>query len=307
MHNENSSPTVADCTFRGNSANNNGGGMHNEYGDPTITDCTFTANMAEFGGGIVNTGNKATVRNCTFNGNWAIHGGGGMQNGGVVINCLFVGNWTRFAGGGGMENGGGFPQVINCTFIENVGSGGSGGAMVNRSSNLTVTNCIFRDNALPQIDNSSSSPTITYSNVQGGYEGEGNMDVDPLFALGPAGCFYLSRASAGQAMDSPLIDVGSDTVANVGVSALTTRTDEAADTGIVDLGYHYPVTGLPLVMGDYDRNQLVNLADFAGLQNCLSGSGAASLSPCCRIFDFEPDDDVDLDDYAAFEAALSSP
>lgn len=309
MYNKDSSPVVTECTFRGNSApDNSGGGIYNEYGEPTITDCTFTANMADFGGGMRNFDSSATVRNCTFNRNWAIHAGGGMQNGGypVVVNCMFIGNWTRFAGGGGMENAGGNPWVINCTFTENAGSSGNGGGMHNRSSNPTVTNSIFWNNVPPQIVNNSGSPTIAYCNVQGGHDGVGNMDIDPLFAPGPGGCFYLSRASAGQAMDSPCIDVGSGTVANLGVSTLTTRTDEAADTGIVDLGYHYPVTGLSLLRGDYDYNQLVNLADFAGLQNCLTGSGASSVAPCCRVFDFEPDEDVDLDDYKAFEAAMSN-
>ena len=60
-------------------------------------------------------------------------------------------------------------------------------------------------------------------------------------------------------------------------------------------------------MGDSDHNQLVNLADVAGLQNCFGGSGATIVSPCCRIFDFELDGDVDLDDYAAFAAVFDTP
>ncbi len=41
------------------------------------------------------------------------------------------------------------------------------------------------------------------------------------------------------------------------------------------------------------------LFDFAEFQNCFSGVGGAVL-PGCDIFDYEPDDDVDLDDYSEF-------
>ena len=77
-----------------------------------------------------------------------------------------------------------------------------------------------------------------------------------------------------------------------------------SDAGIVDMGYHYPVTDQPLVMGDYDRDTDVDLANFAAFQNCCTDEGPTNVSACCRIFDFEPDSDVDLDDYAAFEAAF---
>ena len=117
----------------------------------------------------------------------------------------------------------------------------------------------------------------------------------------------LSQVDAGQADDSPCLDAGSDTAANLALDTLTTSSDEATDTGMVDMGYHYPVTALPLVMGDFDRNQVVNLADFAALQNCLSLSEPGSVPPCCRILDFEPNDVIDFDDFATFEIALSIP
>ena len=45
--------------------------------------------------------------------------------------------------------------------------------------------------------------------------------------------------AAGQGSDSPAIDAGSDTAANLGLDTRTTRTDSVTDTGTVDLGYHY--------------------------------------------------------------------
>jgi parallel beta-helix repeat protein len=53
MYNESSSPTVTNCTFSGNSAENYGGGIYNYDSEPVVTNCTFTDNEARLskGGG----------------------------------------------------------------------------------------------------------------------------------------------------------------------------------------------------------------------------------------------------------------
>jgi hypothetical protein len=43
-----------------------------------------------------------------------------------------------------------------------------------------------------------------------------------------------------QDTQSPCADAGSSTAANVGLKDKTTRVDKVEDTGVVDLGYHYP-------------------------------------------------------------------
>ncbi len=91
-----------------------------------------------------------------------------------------------------------------------------------------------------------SAVTVSFSNVQGGLgagtiDGGGNIDADPLFVSGPVGCYYLSQTAAGQVADSPCVDAGDRTSALVDG---TTRTDEVADSGIVDMGHHYPISGL---------------------------------------------------------------
>lgn len=62
-----------------------------------------------------------------------------------------------------------------------------------------------------------------------------NIFKDPNFVLG----YYLSSTDALQDFNSPCINIGSDTAANLGLGTYTTRTDGVNDTGIVDLGYHY--------------------------------------------------------------------
>jgi hypothetical protein len=145
MHNENSSPTVNNCTFSANSA----GGMYNINSSPTVSNCTFSANS---GGGMYNWGSGATVTYCTFSANSAGYGGG-MQNFGsatTVTNCTFSANSAGGGGGGGMANSSTQDRVTNCTFSGNWALGGQGGGgMLNSYSYLdfaSVTNCTFSGN-----------------------------------------------------------------------------------------------------------------------------------------------------------------
>ena len=71
--------------------------------------------------------------------------------------------------------------------------------------------------------------------------------------------------------------------------------------------YHWPISGLPLVMGDANHDQGVDFGDFAELQLCFTGEVQTDVPACCRVFDFEPNNFVDLDDFAFFQAAFSGP
>ncbi len=181
-----SSPTLTNCTFSSNSADEAGGGVYN-YGESlTLTNCTFSRNSADWsGGGMSNVGGRLTLINCTFSGNSAYNGGGmdNWYNTPVLINCRFSGNWAE--SGGGIDNFNNRPTLINCTFAGNSANYGGGGISISHFSNLTVTNCIFWGNAAdigPEIrDIDSVTVSVTYSDVQGGWEGLGNIDADPLF------------------------------------------------------------------------------------------------------------------------------
>ena len=79
------------------------------------------------------------------------------------------------------------------------------------------------------------------------YEGceQGNKDIsrDPLFVAVDSvknGNYFLSQKDSGQDFNSPSVDAGSKVAAGLGLGSYTTRTDKAGDTGIVDMGYHYP-------------------------------------------------------------------
>lgn len=97
-----------------------------------------------------------------------------------------------------------------------------------------------------------SSPSMRFDGVDFGDgvasipgTGAGNISVSPRFAAGPLGNYYLSQTTAGQALQSACVDAGTRNASASPVAGLTTRTDAAADSGVVDMGFHYPVSAPP--------------------------------------------------------------
>ena len=146
--------------------------------------------------------------------------GGGMYNSKgspTLINCTFWANTAKDYGGG-MYNSESSPILINCTFSGN--SAKSGGGMYNESSSGPImTNCILWNETPGQtFSNSLSRCIVTYSDVQGGCTGEGNINTDPLFADPNNGDLHL-KSQAGRwdpssgswvidDVHSPCIDAG---------------------------------------------------------------------------------------------------
>jgi len=214
-------PQVISCTFTHNWASDRGGGMHNagsSYGaEPFVSGCVFSYNEAGWrGAGMDNHGYSApVVTNCVFVANTVI---GESADEGTDGKAEFI----TSAGGGGMFNGSyAEPVISNCTFTLNRvpyysnptcaeydGENG-GGVKFSTSYTSTVTNCIIWGNFCGEnqndvLDTYGDYALITYSNVGGGYPGEGNIDADPLFVNAPADV----SLRAG----SPCIDAGTNLV-----------------------------------------------------------------------------------------------
>jgi len=186
-----SNPTLTNCIFRENRTKHfGGGGMYNTTGsNPMLTSCIFVGNRTRgySGGGMFNVATSPTLMNCTFCENSSNDAGGAMLNyesSVTLTSCVFSGNSAKNKGGG-MYNYGGGPKLTNCTVSGNQ-AGKSGGGMLNYGSSPALTNCIFWGNdAGGNYDEihsgASSEPTVTYSDIKGGYVGEGNIDADPCF------------------------------------------------------------------------------------------------------------------------------
>ena len=245
------SPTLSNVTFSGNTAGIAGGGMFNYSSSPTLSNVTFTGNTADgSGGGMFNeAGSSPALTNVTFNGNAAVISGGGMCNynsSPTLSNVTFNSNTADYYGGG-MYNNESSPTLSNVTFTGNTADG-SGAGMYNLSSNPTLTNAIVWGNTPDQIYNTSGAPVVTYSDVQGGYAGTGNIDADPLF-VNPAGGNLRLQPS------SPAIDAGNNAAVPSGVT-----TDLDGSPRFVDIA-SVPDTGSgtpPIVdMGAYEAQFLV--------------------------------------------------
>ncbi len=165
------------------SPNHAGGGLYC-LGGATLTHCTFVANSAKNGGGgMLNSSNPA-LRNCMFSGNLVTISagqGGGMYNSSnpTLRNCGFFGNSvpTGSSKGGGLFNQAGNPTLTGCTFSGNKAS--SGGGVYRYAGSPTLRDCIVWGNTSSGLY--GTGLVATYSDVQGGFAGTGNINVDPRF------------------------------------------------------------------------------------------------------------------------------
>ncbi len=217
-----SEPEIINCTFRNNWAAGIGAAINCEnYCSPVITNCTFERNYAQSRGGAISlyTG-SATVTDCDFIKNGA-NGGGAVQNNYLTritetfyTNCTFSRNEARRYGGA-MYNYNSNPYITNCLFEGNVVHStvdGVGGATANMDSEVIFSNCTIVGNRAPVSgsamecylgepglvnsivwDNAPAPGGVLggqsglwagYSVIQGGFDGYGVSDSDPLFAAG---------------------------------------------------------------------------------------------------------------------------
>lgn len=199
-----------------------GGGIYAYFSSATITHNTISNNSAEDGGGIYVTnwpsssgpmpdieynniyGNNSfagggiylqisspTVRGNTIAANTASAGGGIAANhsSSLIANNIIVSNSAGKYGGGGIwATNNSSPVIVSNTVVDNTASGSGTGIAVDNQFSLNITNCIVWGNGLYNC-------TATYSDIQGGYPGEGNINADPLFVNAAGGNLHLQRGS----------------------------------------------------------------------------------------------------------------
>ncbi len=286
---ETADAVVDGFTVRNGSSGFTGAGMNiSNNSNPTITNCTFTANAAPFGAGMYNSGSSPTVINCTFSGNASGALGGGMINtvssNATVTNCAFSGN-TADLGGGMLNDNSSSPTVTNCTFRGNAAVDG-GGILNNHSSNPTVANSILWDNTPNQIVDMASFTTVTYSDVQNGWPGVGNIVAGPMFVdpLGPDGIPGTEDDDLHLLAGSPCIDDADNTA----VPPDTFDLDGDGDT----------TEQIPL---DLDGNP--RFADDPSTSDCQQAPGTCGVPPIVDMGAHESQDCnqngvLDVDDIA---------
>lgn len=211
--------TITDSTFDHNAANPNqidgnyvGGALWLEAGDATISQSRFTNNLVNSacdfnlgctvsaeGGAIYIGAGTVTIEssqlaqnqlNASDRGNNCSVGGSNTYGGSVFVNSgtvtlsndilacnMMAGNCRHSSAGGGLYVNGGAVTVINDTVARNVDATG----IAQGGGTLAVSNSIvyFNNGDQTQL---GGTVTVSYSDVQGGVTGTGNINFNPVFA-----------------------------------------------------------------------------------------------------------------------------
>lgn len=193
---------ITDCVFINNSAiggpwgSFGGGAMAFQMSRVIFTRCSFIHNATERNGGAVcmydDCGtcrdSYGEFKDCRFINNYAGANGGGLYYGSSLltnlVNCIIAGNTAGGSGGGLYQRSDYGNSVVNCTFSGNSASS-YGGGIYNRyhHGSPTLTNCILWGDTPDEISGVStgSEANVTFSDIEGGWWGEGNIDADPCF------------------------------------------------------------------------------------------------------------------------------
>ncbi|MEJ8817783.1 Ig-like domain-containing protein [Lacibacter sp. H407] len=205
------------CEFDGNMAIADGGGVYSKDSYNIFYNSKFLNNKASIGGALMLSEDRNIPLGTPY----------GMQ----LVNCLLYKN--EATNGGAVFNTGSYLYVINSTFNGNRATQ-KGGALY-LTGNCEAVNSIFWENAAgeegPEIFYwiTDGIIKVTYSIVQTGFFGTGNLKTDPQFVNAAAGDLRLSSSS-------PAINAGSDELYQEGVIYSLDLDSKPRKFGVIDMG-----------------------------------------------------------------------
>lgn len=265
---------ITDCVIRWNWVEGLGGGIFANSSTVEISDCLIYDNWAygypaACGGGIYLLGCEATISDTFILWNYALEHGGGVysfKSTTVAANNVIAENECDGTGGGYYCHHQDDTTLLNNTITGNIAWVEAGGIGTQYESLMTVRNTVLWGNSAPLgkelfVARSDYPATldISYSDVDGGQAsahvepgctlnwGLGMIDADPLFVDYPLE-YFLAQIATGHGADSPCLDAGGGPAQSVCydtysgtwcMNERSTRTDNARDEGLVDMGYHY--------------------------------------------------------------------
>ena len=306
----NVAPEIRDSTFSNNTGANGGGALgfflNQDNGGSTfkfngpvtqgfVNDCTFDTNI---GGAVFIDGNSPPFMNCVFRKNTSALAGGAMlvfpESEVQLINCIFDGNQTEDFGGA-ILNFDATVEIVNCTIVRNSAALGGDSIAATNAANTNIVNSIifFNGGEMNVVEGGGgeegSSFIVTFSVVEGGFPGAGNLNVDPQFVdlLGPDGIASSGDEDLSLHATSPAIDAANNDELPLDVFDIDADGDfgellpfdvlsnarfvdhpDVADSGngsgpIVDMGAIEFQVKSPILLGDVNLDGVVNLLDVS--------------------------------------------
>jgi len=217
-----SNATFRNCTVINNRCTFGGGAGYINGSSPTFDNVRFESNQGgSFGGAFdMASASNVTFRRCVFLGNTAARAGAleiFSSTNVNITNCLFAGNIaTGVNAGGAVWVGSSSTATLRfCTIVSNSSPAGAGAGVLVTGATATVANSILYFNSGPggaqTAINQATGATVTYSCVQGGLAGTGNISGVPQLVNPGLGDYSL-------AANSPCIDAGSNSAIPAGTT-----------------------------------------------------------------------------------------
>ncbi len=164
---------TGDCLFTGFTVTGGSFGLFCNDSSPTISHCNVTGNRDA--GIKLWGGSDPTVSRCDITANrigvemWTnVISRSSVRNDGTIERCLITGNRQYGIFGGN-------PNVVNCTVADNSLHG------LSSFSPIVTNSIIYFNNGGGENLVGQKTLTVTYSDIQGGASGDGNIDADPYF------------------------------------------------------------------------------------------------------------------------------
>ena len=208
---EGTDPRLDNLVIKNNHSTNFGGGICIKFdSSPSLDDILIKNNIAdELGGGIYVDYNASPVmNNIEIINNSALHGGGifvfdssqVIMNNSLIAQNFAISLYPNYPiypteGYGGIEASGATIILNGCTISNNQG----GGMFLKNGTQVTMINSIYWWNESIVLSGGSDQDenmlSASFSNIQYGWEGEGNIDLNPLFCSSESGDYTLAENS----------------------------------------------------------------------------------------------------------------
>ncbi len=179
-----------------------GGAIYCDYSSPTMLNNVISGNAA--------TGFGA------YGGAISLKHSYSFMVGNIIVNNRAESEGIENAFGGGIScdfNSG--PTLINNTITRNSANCGGGFYCAYYTSPSLINNILWADTATTSGNElliNGDSAIVAYCDIQGGWEGEGNIDLLPLFRDPVDGDYHLMSTACGDSSDSPCIDAGDPSI-----------------------------------------------------------------------------------------------